>query len=146
MAKRMGLEDIIRDVVKNIGTGGANRPKKLLKRKRATPTVRRKNGGSYRDELADANRFGGKRPERKVVSTLMSYPPIKVYNDGSRERVKPEGVKPEPPRRTRPRPRPRAEFPQKMLEGQKRYPAYNVQPIHPRKRKKIQPKHIRKKG
>ena len=104
------------------------------KTKRPLPAKRTKPKGSYRDQLADANRFGGKRPERKVVKTLMSYPPIKVYNDGSRERVKPK------PRRTR------AEFPEKMLEGQKRYPAYNVQPIHPRRRKKIQPKHIRKKG
>jgi len=108
------------------------------KTKRPLPAKRTKPKGSYRDQLADANRFGGKRPERKVVKTLMSYPPIKVYNDGSRERVKPKSP--------RTRPRPRAEFPEKMLEGQKRYPAYNVQPIHPRRRKKIQPKHIRKKG
>ena len=32
---------------------------------------------------------------------------------------------------------PRAEFPKPMVEGQKRYPAYNVQPIRPRK--KIRP-------
>ena len=31
---------------------------------------------------------------------------------------------------------PRAEFPNPMVEGQKRYPAYNVQPIRPRKRKR----------
>ena len=114
MAKRMGLEDIIRDVVSNIGTGGATRPKKLLKRKQPAPAMRTKPKGSYRDQLADANRFGGKRPERKVVKTLMSYPPINVYNDGSRERVvknpyggdrrKPARMpkKTEPPRRKRP--------------------------------------------
>lgn len=108
------------------------------KRKRPLPAKRNKFKVSYRDQLADANRFGGKRPERKVVKTLMSYPPIKVYNDGSRERVKPK-----PPRT---RPRPRAEFPEKMLEGQKRYSAYNVQPIRPRKRKQSNPKIRKKKG
>ena len=60
------------------------------KTKRPRPASRTKSKGSYRDQLADANRFGGKRPERKVVKTLMSYPPIKVYNDGSRERVQPK--------------------------------------------------------
>jgi len=105
------------------------------KTKRPLPAKRTKPKGSYRDQLADANRFGGKRPERKVVKTLMSYPPIKVYNDGSREREKPK------PRRTRPR----AEFPKPMVEGQKRYPAYNVQPSRPRKRKPSQPKPARKK-
>jgi hypothetical protein len=39
------------------------------------------------------------------------------------------GDKP-PSVRTMPR---RAEFPEPMVEGQKRYPAYNVQPIRPRK-------------
>ena len=85
MAKRMGLEDIIRDAVSKAGTGATGQM-----RKRPRPAKRTKPKGSYRDQLADANRFGGKRPERKVVKTLMSYPPINVYNDGSRERVKPK--------------------------------------------------------
>lgn len=87
MAKKQDITDIIRDALNTID--GTGRQRQLLKRQK--PAVRRRSKGSYRDQLADANRFGGERPERKVVKTLMSYPPIKVYNDGSRERVKPSG-------------------------------------------------------
>jgi hypothetical protein len=96
MAKRQGLDDIIRDAI------SAQRPKrKLLPKKLNVGDVandplssiqrpRRREQGSYRDQLSDANRFGGKRPERKIKYYLMSNPPIAVYNDGSRVR----GVKP----------------------------------------------------
>jgi len=43
-----------------------------------------------------------------------------------------EGQKRYPAYNVQPK-RPRAEFPEPMVEGQKRYPAYNVQPIRPRK-------------
>ena len=90
--------------------------------KRANPAVRRKSKGSYRDKLADANRFGGKRPERKVVKTIMTYPPVKVYNDGSEERVKPSGKRSPYVLPRRPKPKPKGPKPDLTLPRQPKRP------------------------
>ena len=128
-SKPKGLRDIIGDAISGEYMGRRTRPFKVNRSKAKRPAIKEK--GSYADKLADANRFGGKRPERKVKYYLMSNPPIAVYNDGSRKRM-PKGGDSKI-NRTLPK-RPRAEFPDPMVEGQKRYPAYNVQRQDARKR------------
>lgn len=53
---------------------------------------------------------------------------IKSATGSKRKQLPKKAVGPSAKKRT-----PRAEFPNPMVEGQKRYPAYNVQPIRPRK-------------
>ena len=86
-----------------------------------------------RDIIGDA--IEGKRP-KKINK------PYKFRDDEdkrpprSRPRPRLDREKYQMPKRRPNTPRGRAQFPEPMVEGQKRYPAYNVQPKKPKGKRK----------
>ena len=133
--KKQDIGDIIRDIMSAMsGPKRSGRPVKLQRRIPKPPNEQKN------PRTKPSVRTMPLRPRKPSTRSGPQPMPRKV---GDKPFDREKAILPRRPRNPRKPTGPRAEFPKPMVEGQKRYPAYNVQPSRrrtPKRKPKAGPK------